>query len=88
MTVAAAESDVGRWAILNVIDEGIGIPPTDVARVTEGFYRAQNVASHIPGTGLGLMSVRGIVTAHEGRLSITSTEGQGTTVTVELPLDA
>jgi PAS domain S-box-containing protein len=88
VTVAAAKSDVSKWAILHVIDQGIGIPPADLVRVTEGFYRAHNVAAHIPGTGLGLMSVQGIVAAHGGRLSITSTEGQGTTVTVELPPDA
>lgn len=86
VTVTSAQSDEGRYAVLSVADWGIGIPPTDLVRVTEGFHRAGNVPSHIPGTGLGLMSVAGIVSAHGGMLTITSTQGQGTTVIVKLPM--
>jgi signal transduction histidine kinase len=87
VTLAPAKTENSQWAVLSVIDQGIGIPQADIARVTEGFYRASNTPEHTQGTGLGLMSVHGIVAAHGGKLNITSQESQGTTVMVELPLD-
>jgi two-component system phosphate regulon sensor histidine kinase PhoR len=70
-----------------VQDEGDGIAPEHLPRLTERFYRADPGRSRqIGGTGLGLAIVKHIVERHRGRLDIVSTVGEGTTVTVELPL--
>ncbi|MEV7180307.1 ATP-binding protein [Kitasatospora sp. NPDC093679] len=74
-------------AVLTVGDTGIGIPEKDQKDLFHRFFRASNATERaIPGTGLGLAIVRSIVTNHEGRLEIRSTEGEGTTVTARLPL--
>ncbi len=68
-------------------DEGMGIPEAEQDRLFTRFFRASNATKHeVPGTGLGLVVVRGIVEAHGGRLTLSSLEGVGTTVVVELPL--
>jgi two-component system, OmpR family, sensor kinase len=73
-------------AEIAVEDHGIGIPPGELDRVRERYYRASNVGS-IPGTGMGLHLVDTIVSQHGGRLAIESAEGNGTRVVVVLPLD-
>jgi signal transduction histidine kinase len=74
-------------AILMVSDQGIGIPEQARARLFERFYRAGN---HDPrrmqGTGIGLSIVGEIVALHGGVVEVDSTEGQGSTFTVRLPL--
>ena len=73
-------------ACLTVRDSGIGIHAESLPYVFERFYRADKVRSREEkGTGLGLAIVRAIAHAHGGSVSIESTEGAGTTVTVELP---
>jgi two-component system NtrC family sensor kinase len=73
--------------ILQVVDNGPGIPPADQPYIFDKFYRASNVPSDTPGTGLGLAIVRSIVENHQGRIWVESTLGQGTTFTVVLPAD-
>ncbi|WP_420139563.1 sensor histidine kinase [Sphingomonas sp.] len=74
-------------AQFSVADEGDGIGPEHLPRLTERFYRADPGRSRaIGGTGLGLAIVKHIVERHRGKLDIASTVGEGTTVTVELPL--
>jgi two-component system, OmpR family, phosphate regulon sensor histidine kinase PhoR len=71
---------------LRVIDEGEGIPPDHLPRITERFYRVDPGRSRsLGGTGLGLAIVKHIVERHRGRLAIQSTPGVGTTVSVRLP---
>ena len=74
-----------------VRDSGSGIAPEDIARIFEPFERAQNNASNGKvsrgGAGLGLSLVKKIVTLHGGDVSITSTPGEGTIVTLVLPAD-
>jgi signal transduction histidine kinase len=79
-------SPCGVWAELRVRDHGIGIPATELPNVFERFYRASNVAGQIRGTGIGLAGARQIVEQHGGTISVHSREGEGTTVTVRLPL--
>jgi two-component system phosphate regulon sensor histidine kinase PhoR len=72
---------------LAVADEGEGIAPQHLPRLTERFYRADPGRSRAGGgTGLGLAIVKHIVEHHRGRLDIASTQGVGTTVTVLLPI--
>jgi two-component system phosphate regulon sensor histidine kinase PhoR len=69
-----------------VVDTGLGIPAQDLPRLTERFFRVDKARSReLGGTGLGLAIVKHIVQAHRGELAITSTVGQGTTVSVYLP---
>jgi signal transduction histidine kinase/CheY-like chemotaxis protein len=72
-------------AVLTVRDEGLGIPATDLPHIFERFHRGSNV-ERISGTGIGLASAKDIVERHGGTISVTSVEGQGTTVAVHLPL--
>ena len=74
------------WAVLTVVDHGIGIPSADLPHIFERFHRGRNVIGSIPGTGIGLHGARQIVEQHGGVMLIESREGQGTTVTVRLPL--
>jgi PAS domain S-box-containing protein len=74
-------------ARLSVIDTGIGIPEDEIGAVFDKFFRSR-AAQHraIQGTGLGLPIVQAIVESHDGEVSVASREGEGTTVTVLLPL--
>ncbi|MCA9914514.1 MAG: GAF domain-containing protein, partial [Anaerolineae bacterium] len=72
--------------LIQVSDQGIGIPASEQENLFTTFYRASNVGQ-IPGTGLGLSIVRQSVEAHNGNLSFESEEGSGTTFTVTLPVE-
>jgi two-component system sensor histidine kinase/response regulator len=74
-------------AVLTVADTGMGIPAADLERIFERFYRtAAATRQVIPGTGLGLAIARAIADAHGGAITAQSTDGQGSTFTVRLPL--
>ncbi len=74
-------------AIVEVIDEGIGIPKEDIDGIFERFYRGANAkAANTEGAGLGLPVARAIVLAHYGSISVESEVGKGTTLTVSLPI--
>ncbi|GGE91387.1 ATP-binding protein [Sphingomonas prati] len=74
---------------LTVADQGEGIPPEHLPRITERFYRVDPGRSRaLGGTGLGLAIVKHIVERHRGRLAIDSVVGTGTTVTIMLPVVA
>ena len=76
----------GGQVRLTVADEGEGIAPEHLPRLTERFYRADAGRSRtMGGTGLGLAIVKHIVERHRGRMEITSKVGVGTTVSVMLP---
>lgn len=69
-----------------VADQGIGIAPTDVDRIFERFYRADQARSRSTGgTGLGLAIVKHIASNHGGRVDVSSTLGGGSTFTLRLP---
>jgi PAS domain S-box-containing protein len=70
--------------IIQVVDEGMGIPPEDQPRLFEPFYRGANVES-LPGTGLGLAITRQAIDIHSGTLHVESQIGKGTTITVRFP---
>jgi len=74
----------GTRALVEVTDRGEGIPPEELPRVFEKFYRRKGTRQR--GTGLGLAIVRRIVDDHGGRVELTSAVGRGTTARVQLPL--
>ncbi|AOR77042.1 two-component system OmpR family phosphate regulon sensor histidine kinase PhoR [Sphingomonas sp. LH128] len=75
------------WVLVTVRDEGEGIGPEHLPRVTERFYRADTSRSRaVGGTGLGLSIVKHIVERHRGRFDIESRQGIGTTASLMLPL--
>lgn len=77
-------------AIIQVRDEGIGIPADELERVFDCFYRASNAtqvaAPSGSGLGLGLALAKQAIELHQGSIAIESVVGQGTTVTLKLPL--
>jgi signal transduction histidine kinase len=77
-----ASADADRHVRIDVIDTGAGMAPDVLARAVEPFYSTKTVGD---GSGLGLSMVQGFVTQSGGRLAITSTVGQGTTVSLWLP---
>jgi len=77
-------SAVGRTAHLRVIDNGPGMSAAEVAHAFDRFWRAQD-ARATPGFGLGLPLVKQIIAAHDGKATITSKPGSGTTVDLTLP---
>lgn len=86
---AAGEADSQAVAI-TVTDTGEGISPEDLEHIFERFYRAadQGTASHGQHSfGLGLAIVREVIHRHNGKVGVTSTLGEGTTFTVELPVE-
>jgi two-component system OmpR family sensor kinase len=73
--------------VVRVHDDGPGIPATDLPHVFERFYRGEKTrAREEGGSGLGLSIVQGLALAMDGEVAIESVEGEGTTVTVSLPL--
>jgi len=76
-----------KHVVLHVRDSGVGIAPQELKRIFKRFYRVPNRSlAHVKGTGLGLFIVRAIARKHGGRVFAESPgEGQGTTVTMELP---
>ena len=85
--VAVSARRVGPALVeVGVTDTGVGIPPADLPRVTERFYRVDRARSReLGGTGLGLAIVKHLVLAHGGELAIESQPGRGTVVRFSLP---
>jgi two-component system OmpR family sensor kinase len=83
ITIRAFED--GDRVVLQVCDNGIGIREEDIPNVFKPFYRGQD-AKNRPGSGLGLYQVRKIIERHQGQVSIRSKVGEGTEVTIRLPV--
>ena len=77
----------GPRIVLSVSDNGIGVPEAELSRIFERYHRASNVGE-ISGAGVGLSGARQIVHQHGGDLTATSIEGEGSTFTMWLPVDA
>ena len=72
---------------VTIADSGIGIPAADMPNIFNEFFRARNAKeTQVTGTGIGLSTVKTLVDRYRGTLTLESEEGQGTTVTVSLPL--
>ncbi len=71
------------WAVLTVSDTGRGIPPDELPRVFDRFYRGRDVRAG--GSGIGLTVVRELVSAHGGEVEASSEPGSGSAFTVRIP---
>ena len=80
--ISGYEED-GR-TVMEVFDNGIGIPKNAISRVVEPFSRVHGLG-HYPGSGLGLALVERVVRRHGGHIRIDSDVGRGTTVRIDLP---
>ncbi len=87
ITVGLEVNEADGRLTVSVSDTGVGIPPEELGRVFEKFYRVQANNHMAKGTGLGLNLVKQIVeTVHGGRVFVSSVVGQGSTFGFELPL--
>lgn len=76
----------GHSILATVSDSGCGIPPEDLPKLFQEFYRSKDpVNQQVRGTGLGLALVKRIVEAHQGAITVTSEQGTGSQFTVRLP---
>ncbi|CAA7611711.1 sensor histidine kinase [Magnetospirillum sp. UT-4] len=81
--IAIRAREEGGEALIEVSDNGCGIKNRELARVFEPFFSTKEVGK---GTGLGLFIVHDIIAKHGGRITVTSTPGQGTSFLIRLPL--
>jgi two-component system, NtrC family, sensor kinase len=72
-----------RWAVLSVTDNGIGIPPENLAKIFTPFFTSKEATK---GTGLGLSVSLGIAESHNGTIEVASTPGRGSTFSLVLPI--
>lgn len=86
-TVRVEIDTVSGHAIILVLDEGLGMTPQQQERCFGRFQRAVPEHLGIPGTGIGLYSVRRIAQAHGGRVEVISAPGKGSTFILTLPLE-
>jgi signal transduction histidine kinase len=86
-SVTISGEKIGAALKITIKDTGIGIRPEDLALVVQPFHRQRPAYdSRYQGVGLGLPFAKTIIELHGGKLAIDSTQGAGTTVTIELPL--
>ncbi|WP_051450710.1 sensor histidine kinase [Actinospica robiniae] len=84
-TVEIRASEDGNWVLLEVADTGAGIPEDEIGEVWHELARGR-AARSVPGTGIGLALVRVVITRHGGQVAIRSRDGQGTVVSIRLPV--
>jgi len=85
ITVSAHKEQ--EYVIISVVDHGIGIPEGHLKRVFQRFERAENT-HRFQGLGLGLFISQQIAESHGGRITVSSVVGEGSTFTLQLPLNA
>ena len=85
--VTVSASVEGARLLLRVSDTGVGIAADDLKRIGDPFFQAgKTYQRRHEGTGLGLSIVKGLVGLHQGEINVQSRVGEGTSVTVALPL--
>ncbi|GAB3787414.1 hypothetical protein GCM10028818_52350 [Spirosoma horti] len=85
--ISVQVSEEANQAVLRVSDTGVGIPEAELPHMFERFHRVANAGGRTyEGTGIGLSLVSELVKLHQGTISVSSQEGQGSTFIVRLPL--
>ncbi len=85
--VMVTARNTGTHIEITVKDTGVGIPPEELPKIFDKFYRVKHPKTrHVTGTGLGLSIVKGIIEAHQGTIDVQSYPDRGTSFTVLLPL--
>jgi signal transduction histidine kinase len=84
MRARVAGGTRGEEVVLSVSDRGAGVKKGDLHRLFEPFFRGEGTGS-VPGSGLGLAVVRGLVEAHGGHVTVDSSPGKGSTFSIRLP---
>ena len=85
ISIVARSAD--GWLTFEVADQGVGIPSRDLDRIFERFYRVDRARSRTTGgTGLGLAIVRNVAHSHHGDVTVDSSEGDGSTFQLRIPL--
>jgi two-component system sensor histidine kinase KdpD len=88
-TISIRTARDARWVTLQVIDEGDGIPRSELDSIFDKFYRAQKGDHVRPGTGLGLAIARGFVEALHGTISADNrADRSGAVLTIRMPIPA
>lgn len=85
--ISIIASKEGNQFSIKVIDQGIGMSPEVVSHIFDKFYRADESDTSVSGLGLGMSIVRQIVIDHGGDITVDSTEGEGTSVSVRIPIN-
>ncbi len=84
-SVRVSVSQKDGFAYVDIADNGIGIPESEIPRLFTKFFRASNARTE-RGTGLGLVMVKNLVEAQGGKIFVTTKEGEGSTFTFTIPL--
>jgi two-component system sensor histidine kinase KdpD len=88
-TITIGSRREGQWVVIDIRDEGSGIPADEVEHIFDKFYRAQKGDHVRPGTGLGLAISRGFIEAMQGRITAANRADRGGSVlTIRLPVPA
>ena len=86
--ILISSEEINGKVIVQVADQGYGIPEDELENVFSKFYRSKSVTgSSIKGSGLGLYLANYFVTLHQGQIHVESVLGEGSTFTVEIPSD-
>lgn len=85
--VTVTAQALGEYMEIKVRDTGVGIPPEELPKIFDKFYRVKHPKTRqVMGTGLGLAIVRGIIEAHHGTIDVESVVDKGTTFRILLPI--
>ena len=85
VTVTLTIFEAEKTCHIDVTDTGYGIPEDELKRIFDPFYRSIKHKFNVSGTGLGLPMVKGVITNHNGTITVESQEDKGTTFRVTLP---
>ncbi len=85
--VVVSAQALGEYLEIRISDTGIGIPPEELPKIFDKFYRVKHPKTRqVMGTGLGLSIVKGIINAHRGTIDVESEPEKGTTFRILLPI--